>query len=421
MPNLETGFEYYIPEKEKKEREERILRMGEYQAKITNFIEKKRNRKDFEYYIPEKAKVNGEPYNSEKEAPLFDKTYHLKLENSTSYRDTDKRILNLYKTGFLYDLTSIPEIQEAINNPNLNEKYLQIIKTLSVQSQEEIIKESEQYRKIIETKSKVRTLDALQEFRYQIDNSNSKYNPDTKAEWDSMYPNTAFPTSEYLEEMIDNLKKEMDFENSNLNYGHVSTIAPVEDPLDYEVPDIKTWTNQYSCNLYAASFIESLGMQENFSHRIDSKNRPVIYKIDKQGKTRLYVKENGKLIPPEGQVRELNAEAQLNWVSENGIEYGWEDVTNLSYEQKVKKLSEGYIFFGGNPVHNWIVVGIEIDGKVEPMLTQATTNTHLKPFLPPENINNLKGISEKEKDFYAHTYKLMPIELDTKLFAIKVR
>jgi hypothetical protein len=125
-----------------------------------------------------------------------------------------------------------------------------------------------------------------------------------------------------------------------------------------------------ACNIYSTDLLQGILGQEVISHRIDTSGKPV---------------GSG------GQ--ELNAEGMYEWIKKHGAEYGWEDVTLLSYDEKKELLAAGFIFFGANTGHNW-VIGM-VDDK--PVLSQATYDVDFM-YVSPNNykINGTDGV------IYAH-------------------
>ncbi len=122
-----------------------------------------------------------------------------------------------------------------------------------------------------------------------------------------------------------------------------------------------------TCNIRAADLLQALDVP--IGHRVDVNGNP----------------------SPDG--RELDSEGMYSWIQEHGSRFGWQDVTNLSYEDKKKLLSEGYVFFGATPPHNWVVGMLED----RPVVDQASVNMNAM-FLSKFNykINGSAGV------IYAH-------------------
>lgn len=100
-----------------------------------------------------------------------------------------------------------------------------------------------------------------------------------------------------------------------------------------------------ACNIYSTDVLQAMLGNDVISHRVSSTGNPVI--------------EGG---------RELNAAGMFHWMQNNGQDYGWENVTSLSFEEKNELLAAGFIFFGATEGHNWVI------GMAEgaPVLSQAT-------------------------------------------------
>ncbi len=111
----------------------------------------------------------------------------------------------------------------------------------------------------------------------------------------------------------------------------------------YDYRDPGAIVDSFACNIYSTDLCEMLELP--VSHRVDEEGRPVF--------------AGG---------HELHAFGMFQWIAEHGPEYGWEDVTHLSYDQKNKLLSEGSIFYGATPQDTWIVGMVE----GEPIITKAS-------------------------------------------------
>ncbi len=422
LEQLQGAHRYVIPEEEKLKPKPHKYTIPEELAARQNQIESDLNRKKvYSRAIPHFIRVtnifnkmetqkNLETTKADSEAALLLKIKNLKLQYSTNSYDVVEGVKKL-NGRFIYDVSTIPEIQNANKRNNLTDTYLEIIKTLSVQTREEVKLEYEEASSVA----------YLQQLGY-LKRMGDQNDPAIQVEWRKNFPNIPFPGSETIESLI--IEEQIKL-NSIL---YKKNNQPPK--------GIDTWNNpdRYSCNLYAATFIQSLGLQETFSHRVDGNNRPVLYVQGEDGKTYLKVrnKETGKLENARN-VRELNAKGQLNWIESHGSEYGWSEVTDYSYDEKIKMLREGYIFFGGSNKHNWIVIGVEIDGQTIPMLTQSTTNYSMVPFESKEKFdqkystynNPYQTDTIAHNPNYAAKYKLMPNLYkdypEAKLFAIKVR
>lgn len=128
--------------------------------------------------------------------------------------------------------------------------------------------------------------------------------------------------------------------------------------------------NIWTCNIYATDFFAAICSQQDelpISHRVDQEGNPV--------------KTGG---------RELDALGMMSWLESYGAERGFKDVTDFTLEQKIYLLSQGYIFYGcydypdNEPSlddygHNYIIFGINSNGRTIPILSQATTNVTALP------------------------------------------
>jgi hypothetical protein len=110
-----------------------------------------------------------------------------------------------------------------------------------------------------------------------------------------------------------------------------------------------------TCNTYAANAIRALGLECCMSHWFASEGNP-----------------NDHM---EG--TEYRAENVHDWLTgPKGQEYGWFDASLMPLEDRIQLLREGFLFYGANRVHNWVIFGLPY-GEVEvvPVLTQSIPNT----------------------------------------------
>jgi len=128
--------------------------------------------------------------------------------------------------------------------------------------------------------------------------------------------------------------------------------------------------NIWTCNIFATDFIAAICCQNDelpISHRVDENENPV--------------KTGG---------RELNALGMMSWLERHGADRDFRDVTDYKLEEKIYLLSQGYIFYGcydypdNQPDldeygHNYIIFGINSNGRTIPILSQATTNVTALP------------------------------------------
>lgn len=114
-------------------------------------------------------------------------------------------------------------------------------------------------------------------------------------------------------------------------------------------------TRILTCNTYAANAVRALGLECCMSHWFDSEGNP-----------------NDHM---EG--TEYRAENIHNWLNgSKGQEYGWFEVSNLPLEDRLDLLREGYVLYGANRAHNWLVFGIPSgEAQVIPVMTQSIPNT----------------------------------------------
>lgn len=341
-------------------------------------------------------------FDFEKYRESVEKFNQIRLSYSRPYNEIPAEILNLHKNGFKADFTSFKEVQDALNNPNVSERFLQIIKFLSVQSREEVLYdirsgELSMVPEIIREEKKQALLSYFSNHYYN-DSENSTAKARLLQEWKICFPNKEFPTFEM-------------FQESNSLY--FAKLYQIWNELNqYTYTDVESWSNQNSCNLYASTFIACLGLQQYFSHRVDSKGNPIIYKKNESGNVFDKILINGEYLNPIGEVRELSAEGQHNWIIQNGSKYGWEDLSKSSIEEILSHLEKGEVIFGSTPDHNWCLVGIKIGDKVFPALTQATSNQLLRIF---PSISDLKSfdysdLSDKIVSFdsiFGYFYKLL--------------
>jgi hypothetical protein len=377
--------------------------------------------------IEDQKESNNEIY-WERELESLIRIQEFKISKAIPFTEINPQILNLYLKGFILDFTSLPEIKEANLNPNLQERFIKIIKLLAVQSKEElqfnlkILKEYSNPRRM-EILKKVRSIDKIVSiyFSHNTDSNfennpqgySGRFSPEFLREWKITFPNKQPPS---LEQLL------------ALQEYYYNQLAKLEGwQFEEEIPVIQTWDNQASCNLYASSFMACLGLQNKCSHRVDSENNPIIYVLDpKTGRTKLMIEKEGSMMEPIGNIKELSAADQHQWFQKYSEKHGWVDVTNLSYEKKVELLKDGYVFYGSSEGHNWIILGLELDSKFQPVLTQATYNNFFSCFIPEEYLGkkiNSFLYSELETK-YAEIYKLMPQldhETNAKLFAIKIK
>ena len=177
-------------------------------------------------------------------------------------------------------------------------------------------------------------------------------------EWKRLYPNNTIPDKEKLSEIYLNLCD--DFED----------LFPKPGP---EYKNNPSWDRQEACNIYSSTLLACLGLQKQISHRVDSLERPIVYIHNSStGKTDLYAAdEEGNLFPPHGSIRELGAGDMRKWLLKHGEKYGCVNVTDLSLEER-KKYLQDHIIIGATSIHNFIVTGVVLDKKLEPILSQAT-------------------------------------------------
>ncbi len=132
-----------------------------------------------------------------------------------------------------------------------------------------------------------------------------------------------------------------------------------------------------ACNIYSTDWIAAIGLGDRISHRVDNTGKPI--------------SEGG---------RELGAWEMQEWLINHGVEYGWQDITTLTYEEKVDLLEKGYVFYGADGGHTWVVYGTRnSEGKILPTLTQATSNI-LMEYLYPESYK-IKGNYNNGELIYA--------------------
>lgn len=404
-------------------------------------------------------------YNIENERERLEAIKNLRIKYSLPLEEINPQIRFMLHTGYVVDFLSLPEVREALSNTNFQQTLLQIIKILSVESQESAKFANEhfdmqmdpEFRNLNRVRNQTERLIEIKkgfkekEINYQIRDERDTLEQQQEYQifanlWKQCFPNTRIPGLEEIEK----LSKSLGWKIIDVGYKYLGEFkSKTNSGLDPNYPHfdltntpepVEAWqgTGDFTCNLYASSFIACLGLQNRFSHRIDELQRPVIYKKDERsGKVGFYVEEGGRLVSPKGKVRELRAADQIDWISNKGVEeYGWIDVTDLGYDEKVKMLSEGYVFLGGNGEHNWIIIGLEINGKIEPVLTQSSDYVSMKLFLPKEQMANsrylLGDCARDNKDGsnytepyipFAKPYKLNPnIEEcpeGTRIFAIK--
>lgn len=114
-------------------------------------------------------------------------------------------------------------------------------------------------------------------------------------------------------------------------------------------------TRILTCNTYAANAVRAIGLECCMSHWFDSEGNP-----------------NDHM---EG--TEYRAENVHDWLNgSKGQEYGWFDVSKMSLEERIELLGDGYILYGANQVHNWLIFGVPYgEDQVIPVLTQSIPNT----------------------------------------------
>jgi len=110
-----------------------------------------------------------------------------------------------------------------------------------------------------------------------------------------------------------------------------------------------------TCNTYAANAIRALGMEQFMSHWFDAEGNP-----------------NDNMEGTEYQARDV-----YSWLNgPKGQEYGWFEVSRITVDERLLLLKDGYIIYGANPIHNWLVFGVPYgEGKIIPVLSQSIPNT----------------------------------------------
>lgn len=116
-----------------------------------------------------------------------------------------------------------------------------------------------------------------------------------------------------------------------------------------------------ACNIFATDFFHVLAEYTKHlavSHRVSVSSEPVL-----KGGT------------------ELSAKGTILWIKENMREEGFIDVTDMTQQEKLAYLKQGYIFYGGSINesefgHNYIIFGFDNPSTGKPMiiLSQATSN-----------------------------------------------
>jgi hypothetical protein len=404
--------------------------VGESQEPPTSIIDPEMDRLLTEYINSHQPEVNKKTTSLEKkelnenhELERLRGVQALKEEISVPFDQINPEIATLYQRGFILDFASLPEVAEARNNPNIEESIKKIISLLSVESREMIESASISLEffnlpEVIELQKK---LDAI----YYLRSRHLDYTDgDTKIVsyknyvelWNKFFPGKVLPSPEVLEDLSFRYQRKMNMLYYKFFSEHYSP----------KIENIKNWDNQASCNLYASAFFACLVGQQHFSHRVDSQNNPIIYLLNRQtGRTEFFIEgKDGQLVKPVGSVRELSAKGQHDWMIEHGEQHGWLDVTNLDYDQKLQKLKEGYVFFGSTEDHNWVIVGLTVNGEFQPFLTQATSHNLLGVFKRVEDISedSDSGAFYSRNSVYSAGYKLMPQLFgndEARIFAIK--
>lgn len=116
-----------------------------------------------------------------------------------------------------------------------------------------------------------------------------------------------------------------------------------------------------ACNIFATDFFHVLAEYTKHlavSHRVSKNSEPVL--------------EGGT---------EISAKGTVLWIKENMVKEGFIDVTDLSEQEKLAYLKQGYVFYGGSIDeseygHNYIMFGFDNPSTRETMiiLSQATSN-----------------------------------------------
>ena len=396
-------------------------------SKINTHISVTEQANSYQSGIKEKSSSENNELNESLELGRLRAIQALKKEISTPLNQINPEIATLYQRGFILDFSSLTEVKEATSNPDLEESIKKIIQLLSVEAKEVIEYKTaylEFYNKpeVINLRKKIELINLI---RFNLtDFQNEERIVDYKKYtqlWNNLFPGKTIPDAERLSV----IESDLFFEISKLETNYLGSFE-----FDYEFV-VKNWDNQSSCNLYASSFFACFGLQNKFSHRVDSRNNPVIYiKNETNGRTEFFIEnESGQYTKPKGSVRELSAEGQHTWMIEDGEKYGWIDVTNLDYDEKLQKLKEGYVFYGSTEDHNWVIVGLTINGEFQPLLTQATSHVLLGAFKRKEDIlaedepnPSRSNFYYRNSELYAAGYKFMPQLFgndEARIFAIK--
>lgn len=319
-------------------------------------------------------------YSSPEGDPRIKAIAELREKYSLNADEISPEILN-YIPGSNINFENIPGIKEIRENPNLSERVLGIIKLLSVETKEEIgYKNNSSFVKR-ELDIIFKEWEELEMLRILI--IENKVN--SKSKYLEIYNKIGKPTLEELNKLIEEVgKKALDIHYKIYPQNQVT-----------EIKSNPAWNQVDSCNLYATSLLSGLGLEHRLAHRVDSQNRP-----SKEG-------------------TELSANDTLIWLLNEGSKYGWKDVTELNYVEKMQLLNEGYLFYGASKTHNWVVFSTEINGTMQPVLTQATFNTLLGIFDFNELTTNIP------LDYYGQTfeysYKFNPVGNGiSHLFAIHI-
>ena len=145
---------------------------------------------------------------------------------------------------------------------------------------------------------------------------------------------------------------------------------------------LEKWNLEHipTCNTYSTTVIRALGIKD-ISHWFGSDG-----------------------IPQYNEGREYEAKDMLNWLNTHGEDYGWIDTTQMSYDERLALLKNGYIFYGATDVHTWVVFGVETEkGEVVPVLTQSTFNRLFEyPDKAYKFFNPAEGMVENNGILWAH-------------------
>jgi len=284
--------------------------------------------------VPEVSSIKEEenrPKNLEEIAAELTYNYSRRIN------EIDPNLLRI-NHGFAFDWSTVPEVLEARNITNLEERVLKMISIISVCTKEEyeFRNKRRKYSKILDTLyEKLWILhDNTEDLSKKIIKMDGSFDAETERE---------IQVKRELWNKIKVLER---------SYNLVESLSYV-----YGNP---SWNSELSyCNLYATLLMDALNLGHRVGHRVDSI------------KTGNIVRNGGV---------ELNAEGMHNWFNSHGERHGWVRVSDFSYGEKVKLLEEGYIFYVTSTYHNCIISGITVNGKVRPFLTQATINTTLDLF-----------------------------------------